>query len=696
MRYNSSSEAQWLRRKSLGPVLAADRRHYALPVPGKGLQGLQHRAGNRVRLSGFGALTAFGPPTGAGAGAGAAIGASQGASIGSAIVPGIGTAIGAVVGAVGGAIAGAINKTDPENANFNQAVAMYNANTSSVYNIRNAYLFFAGLFDLNIKTNIPIYRKFGHMGEAAFTIWLCQTIYAAAQRGQITANDTALTVMSRIVQPAIDAWGYGSMSDPNQNVIQAMIVKMILDYTDGWGPANWLSVSGAPVPQFSQIPPFALPATSTPAPSAATPSASSVTASATPSPVAIPTQSSGVSSQATASQVTTLYPNSTGVLVTPVGTVTYNSDGSFRIGNTIVGFALAGGGLGIASITVNGSGQVVATFQNGGSSYWSTASGWWVPLTAAGTATAPAISAPQPAPQTVTAQSVTATPSTPSAPAPVVSNTPPAIGGMLSAGLDAVTNQMIGLPAGATYGGLTSSGAWIIVYASGANAGAYTIQSGQLTPYSATMSAAVAQTQQATTTAQSVPIVSTTPPQIGSAMTTLRDNATGQMVAIPAGGVYAGLTSTNGWLVAYPAGGANPAGTYESNNGVLTLYSGTAPSAVGASSTVIPVGYTASGQSILLNGSPYPLYIDVAGNQYVWTGSAMVPYQTALNTGVTTTSGGGGGGGGGFFPGDITPPSAPETDLSQPLAPVSSGLDSNTLLLLGAAAIGAYLLMERA
>lgn len=214
---------------------------------------------------GFGSLgaagtgIASGPPVGAGSGAGAEIGASQGASIGSAIVPGIGTAIGAVIGAIGGAIAGAINKADPENVNFDQAVAVWQQNPDAVYSIRNPYLALAGLFDLNITTNIPIYRKFGHMGEAAFVVWLCNLVYQAAQNGTITPNDTALTVMSKVVQPAINAWGYGAMSDPHADLINRLIVAMILQYTEGL-ETNWDAIGGCYPTQFNSIPPFGFPA----------------------------------------------------------------------------------------------------------------------------------------------------------------------------------------------------------------------------------------------------------------------------------------------------------------------------------------------------------------------------------------------------------------------------------------------------
>src|SRR5215471_9927922 len=147
MRYASTADAQTLRRASLGPHEILRRRR---------------------ALAGYGAV---GIQTGVGAGAGAAQGASTGATVGS-VIPVVGTAVGAVVGAVVGAIAGAIGKKDPEDANFQQAEAIYQAQgQQGILNIGNKYLVLAGLFDLHpnqIKGNIPIYKKYGRMGEQHF------------------------------------------------------------------------------------------------------------------------------------------------------------------------------------------------------------------------------------------------------------------------------------------------------------------------------------------------------------------------------------------------------------------------------------------------------------------------------------------------------------------------------------------------
>ena len=243
-------------------------------LPGPGAARKVSRRFNGGRLGALGAGVSN--PVGAGSGTGAVEGASTGASIGSAIVPGIGTAVGAIIGAAAGAIAGAFNKTDPENADFNEAVAIWNQNPNAVYSIRNPYLALAGLFDLNLTTNVPIYKKFGRMGEQAFTWWLVNTVYQAAQAGQITPNDTALTIMSDIVQPQINAWGYGPMADPHADLINKLIITLILQYTEGL-QGNWDAVSGAYPAQFNSIPPFSLPAAPAQQSAPAQPAAGSAT-----------------------------------------------------------------------------------------------------------------------------------------------------------------------------------------------------------------------------------------------------------------------------------------------------------------------------------------------------------------------------------------------------------------------------------
>lgn len=240
----------------------------------------------RGHYGGLGFLGAgsVGAPVGQGAGSGAATGAAQGASIGAVGGP-IFAAVGAVIGAIGGAIAGAINKPDPENVNFTQAVALWQQNPDLAYQIANKYLVLAGLFDLTssqIKGNIPIYKKYGRMGEGRFVTDLVGQINSAVAQGKITASDTPLTIMSRVVQPWIDSFGFGAMQDTHADLINRILIGMILDYVTGAWKNNWFAIGGQ-FP-FSALPPFALAP-----PTAATAPASPGAAPAATGTAAVPT-----------------------------------------------------------------------------------------------------------------------------------------------------------------------------------------------------------------------------------------------------------------------------------------------------------------------------------------------------------------------------------------------------------------------
>jgi len=213
--------------------------------------------------------------------AGAAKGASVGASVGS-VIPVIGTAVGAILGGIGGAIASAFSRQDQEIQNFDQASAIYHAQgASGVLNIANKYLVLAGLFDLSpslIKGNIPIYKKYGRMGEGPFVKDMVNQIYSASMAGQISVNDTPQSIFNRIVLPWINSFGYGPMTDSNAELINTTILGMVAEYIAGL-QTRWYSRGGDY--GFGSLPPFALPGAYV-----------APTASVTPSPtVTAPTQS---------------------------------------------------------------------------------------------------------------------------------------------------------------------------------------------------------------------------------------------------------------------------------------------------------------------------------------------------------------------------------------------------------------------
>jgi hypothetical protein len=245
--------------------------------PGLNMPYVPYEAAKRM---GLGALGAAAPTSTVGS---AARGASVGASIGSA-VPLIGTAIGAILGGIGGAISAAFSRQDQEVGNFDQAVALWQQNPNSIYSIGNKYLPLAGLFDLSLKgPHIPIYQKYGRMGEQKFVTDMITKVYQAAQQGQITANDTPLTVMSRVIQPWIDSWGFGPMVDPHADMINRLMIGMIADYVGGM-QRGW-TARGGDYP-FASLPAFALP----PAPVIAAPAPPPVQTYIAPAPVPPPVQ----------------------------------------------------------------------------------------------------------------------------------------------------------------------------------------------------------------------------------------------------------------------------------------------------------------------------------------------------------------------------------------------------------------------
>lgn len=215
---------------------------------------------------GFGDLTTSGALTGAKTGATAAslstsIGTSIGtfAGIGTSFAPVIGTAIGVIIGLIASGVFN--HRVDPEVGNFNNAVALYNSQgANAIFNIADKYLVLAGLFDLEpgqIKGNIPMVKKYGRMGEQAFTQDFANLIYNAAQAGKITANDTPQSVFNNVVQPWLNSFGYGQMQDANGDMLNAILLGMVAEYVTGLWKTRWFARSGD-MPNW-HIPVFALP-----------------------------------------------------------------------------------------------------------------------------------------------------------------------------------------------------------------------------------------------------------------------------------------------------------------------------------------------------------------------------------------------------------------------------------------------------
>lgn len=246
------------------PIARMQRAYYPRePHPLAHLQGLGRFGvfGDLTQgITGVKAGVSAGTTTAAiGTGIASAIGA--GAAAGS-VVPIIGTAIGVIVALVASGVFN--HRVDPEVGNFNNAMALVRAQgPTAVLGIQDKYLVLAGLFDLEpgqIKGNIPIYKKYGRMGEQKFVMDMCALIQSAANQGIITANDTVQSVHDKVVQPWIDSWGYGPMSDSNSQMIDMLIMGLIGEYVSGQYKQRWYAVGGDFA--FNNLPLFALPAAS--------------------------------------------------------------------------------------------------------------------------------------------------------------------------------------------------------------------------------------------------------------------------------------------------------------------------------------------------------------------------------------------------------------------------------------------------
>lgn len=657
MRYVSGNDSRYMRKRANGPAVMMTRRNVPIVIPGRGLSGLHGTSPRftpqfrKTQFQGFAGTTGT-----------AVSGAATGAAAGTAIMPGIGTAVGAVVGAIGGLLFGGksnpqiqIDKTSAINF-FSQYTAVAGTVSGRSIGLNNMDMVLRGAcFEGHFpkwgnSTELPDSllsmpgSPYGNNDNCFAVLWRAASTGAKAPGSSGKNTGTGYPVRDAKIFVDYYVWPSNTAdvdTDPWVTTTDAIGKQIIYDCADAYlavqDPTTNVLVgqmvqkSAANLPAVTNTPPTASP-TPSPVPAVATP-AVSVTAPANYS----------------TTPWSTITPGQTSGLATSYG-VWFFAGASDANGNTTIYVA---NGAGRAGQNVGGAG-IGALIDSAGKLYLKNSQGTWFNWNG----------------QTWVA---TTAPQIPSNTTPTTSTAPPAIGGQISTALDSVTGAMMALPSGATYGGLTPQGAWIINF----QGALYTLQSGVLAYYtpSATSSTGVA--------------VSTTIPAMGTPITTLKDNTTGQMVTIPPGGVYAGLTSTNGWLVTYPAGGAVPAGTYDSNAGQLQLQT---PTQTGS---VIPTGYTPTTQSVLVSGQPYPLYTDTSGNSYVWYGGAMVPYTVSGASGTTSTTSGGGGGyfpsvGGGSF-------STPDTSTLPGTTTVAAtgSVDTNTILMVGVAALGLFLLTKK-
>lgn len=187
------------------------------------------------------------------AGSDALNGASTGAAIGS-IVPGIGTAIGALGGALVGGLSSLVGpgRVDPETANWQNYLNTYTGSAKTptqqadlASQVSNPYGLLAGEFDEKSST-LPMYQKYGRMGEQKFTNDLTKQIQSGIDSGTITKNDSASDIYSKVVDPWVSSMGKGwnNVGDAYKGATRGLLTQMVSQYMGGQAPADWKAVGG--------------------------------------------------------------------------------------------------------------------------------------------------------------------------------------------------------------------------------------------------------------------------------------------------------------------------------------------------------------------------------------------------------------------------------------------------------------------
>lgn len=191
--------------------------------------------------------------TGSDALAGASTGASIGATVGS-VVPVIGTAFGGLVGGVIGGAAGALSSAfgpgakDPETAGVQGLIdaTSSHGNTSQIAaGVQNPYVQLAGLFDRRSST-LPMYQKYGRMGEQKFTQDFASQINGALASGQISANTPPDQVYNKVIAPWVNGMGsgWGNVGAAYTATTQGLLQDMTAQYLNGTAAQNWKAIGG--------------------------------------------------------------------------------------------------------------------------------------------------------------------------------------------------------------------------------------------------------------------------------------------------------------------------------------------------------------------------------------------------------------------------------------------------------------------
>lgn len=192
-------------------------------------------------------------------GADALSGAEAGASIGS-VIPVVGTAIGAVVGGAVGALASAFGPgaKDPETYVSNNLINYTSGHGNSqaaAQSVQNPYLALAGLMDEHSST-LPMYAKYGRMGEQKFTNDMVSQINQAAQQGIISSSSTPQEVYNQVVAPWVASMGSGwsNVGSTYTATTQGLLQDMVTQYMSGTAAQNWKARGGDS--PFSTLPAY--------------------------------------------------------------------------------------------------------------------------------------------------------------------------------------------------------------------------------------------------------------------------------------------------------------------------------------------------------------------------------------------------------------------------------------------------------
>lgn len=190
-------------------------------------------------------------------------GASTGAAVGTAVLPGIGTVVGGLIGGAVGALSSAFGPgaKDPETAGVQGLIdaTSSHGNTSQIAaGVQNPYVQLAGLFDRRSST-LPMYQKYGRMGEQKFTQDFANQINSALASGQISANTPPDQVYNKVIAPWVNSMGSGwsNVGQAYTATTQGLLQDMTGQYLNGTAAQNWKAIGGdspfANIYQGSQI-----------------------------------------------------------------------------------------------------------------------------------------------------------------------------------------------------------------------------------------------------------------------------------------------------------------------------------------------------------------------------------------------------------------------------------------------------------